>query len=743
MRRWFSQSLRTRNEPLLAALKDKHDQVLILLPQVTKDKTLASWAARTGKPKGSKLEHGPVKNLAFDADEQTVPSVFAGIESFRSPPDSPANSAQLIRQLSASFTKPQLASYTETYAKDLHRKSYLKAKLAELIVAKVWNRPQETSAHIKEQISLSRMEMFLLLSQRGLILRMLQRAVALVDFDAAENQLLITGTPKQLQNAQIFLANTFNNAVKEEIDLSPIAKLYEEKFGSFSFKDIGGLTEVYFNHLHGNTYELCAFSPSQIKRIKRLLIWHLDYNLHKRESLYLPESSVMDKCSVLPHIDEYGMPWKNRSQRFGRLQVDTHSASPSLVAELEKFSAERLNALLQNLDVDDFSALPSEQAMVEKETLDLLSSLGIYDEPAEVTEESSDANSEISPDSEQAAWHDADVEVESPESDLSNSELAQPDLHKPEPSAGISLISSTVRDRIFQDLNNTVHHKNLAGLPDHSLESPMYTVTLGKVLFGLDKKDSAVLDVQPKATLSNATFSSNVTLAYDNMLALALAGEEGTSLETDPHVYMLQFKFLPSPYSDQSPDHLRYPPVEVWMSLNERKIPDLESLQVVTVESENLALVCLPEKASDLKVTSQLTGSLLAPAIDAETSAEDIKGLFEKTSSKYTKLEGQAGLQKFLDELDLDFSGRRPTSIAQTVDFVIDGKTVQYAFVSLNFRQELIVEVDDGSTAQLSIVDGGLLGGRRVEVRFIGEPGSDRAYFDEVLDQACKFVDAM
>lgn len=294
-------------------------------------------------------------------------------------------------------------------------------------------------------------------------------------------------------------------------------------------------------------------------------------------------------------------------------------------------------------------------------------------------------------------------------------------------------ISSEQRDALFNQLTNFGFRKGLHGVAD-GVGEPVLTFTLGQVLFL--GKQRGVLPAAPAASDCDYGFTSNVPLAYNQALRLPLVSEG-----EDPHSYALQIKFAPSPYVEELPEEVantadeqvKYPPVEMWVQLGDNAVPDMSTLQVVSVEGENNGYVSLPEAPCDLKVSCQVTGNVIE---EAPATGSSVAEQLEEPA--YAAFRLQPGLVDFLQACQLDFGGHTQTKIAPFVDLRIGGRTVRYNYVSVLHRRELVFE--EGVTVFVNIVEGGALGGRRLEVRFVELEPLSRAQFDRVLDYVLGFV---
>ncbi|QBM87399.1 inner-membrane-bound regulator [Metschnikowia aff. pulcherrima] len=730
----------------------KKKNILILSPEQTKNRDYATYMMSLAKKERRAKKVTRVKakmaNLELDlrpedfAETNLQPSVSEMINGFRESTRGKFSVKQAVQNLAKSFTRAQLADYVKETGASYYRASHNKTKLAETIVSNIWAESGTalSSVFYTERVPLSHQEMFLLLSQRGAILRLLKATVTSLDFDSTNRELVMVGTERQIENAKVNLTHRFEQAVREEIDLGSIRALYDEKFGRFTFKEIGQLIEVYFQHLHGDTYELCALDATQVRRIKRLLVWFLDYNKHCKSALHTPSPETLANLSLVPHCDDYSMLWKDRSKAHFRLVDETRSVENKgqLSREIEHFSEENLAKISESIDFDVSREYFSESGATD-ETFESLTSV-LEDDLETVIEDITGA--------------------------------------KVEPNTGdkAKFFSESKKQALYEELTDFLYRKDLDGVNESELDAPIFTVTLGQVLFTKERAKNTVLTAAPqKSELCDFTFSTNVSLAYDKLLHEGFADSEGLPHD-DPHMYNLQLKFLPLPYVEDTKTALstqkKYPPVELWMPLNDNKVVDIESLQIVTVEGENDSYVCMPSCGTDVKITCQMTGRLIKdePQIEPESdqslepnmiteSGESLElpdttethekpaldQLFGAISSKYPKLAQQPGVQTFLQNLRLDFSGKALTLIAPYIDVLMDGKSVRYDFVSVNYRREIDLEIGDNQLVQVSIVDGGLLGGRRAEIRFIGDftKGLDRPAFDQLLDSTCAFVESL
>lgn len=705
-------------------------RILILSPEETKDKKFSQLLKDVNK-KGKRALARPMMKLIDE--ESPADSSYSSthdhassdnVEFFKPSTNEVSLSKKkaTVRDLCKAFTKQQLLAYVEE-KKSATRglKSATKQKIASFIFEKVWSTKSSglsslDDVFVTERIPLSRLELFLLLLSNGSILKHIRSAVAKIEFDSKTKKLLLTGTPHQVENAKINLTLDLESAHKEEIDLSEVKKFAMELHGEFDVKEVSNNTEVYFDQLKDDKFEVHALNKNQLKRTKRLILWLLNYNLHGKDFLHLPENSA--SLRLLPYKDDESLPWKDRNRDLYVIERTSNQPSKLLLEELAKFADEELDKVELNdddwRDEDNYISLKgAAQEKVDESGWDLLESLGFGSEKKETTQ------------------------------DVAPSKPTKP-----------ILISLAQRDQMYQELTDFEYRKHLPGVSEDKLDPKLFTITLGNVVFEMPSPSADVLPpVRKVDEHQKYLFNSNVPLALDNLLRLQPELDEAEFFR-DPHTYRLQFKFTPSPFpletnSQNTTDHMKYPPVEIWIQMKSNHLPDVDTLQVVSVEGENSSHCCLPEAKSDLKITCQMTGQVL---LEEETTSEEpssIAEALESTIERYQRFESQPGVVDFLQKSHLDFSGKSPLSIAPTIDLVIGGKTVRYHYLNVSYRKEIALEVpnadDSSSMVLVSIVEGGSLGGKRIEIRFVGDftKDNDREQFDTLLDRVLEFINTL
>ncbi|KAK6457009.1 mitochondrial inner-membrane-bound regulator-domain-containing protein [Scheffersomyces xylosifermentans] len=652
----------------------------------------------------------------LNQDDGTQESIVSFVDKFR-PSASEINRMRFRKvqsELEKSFTQPQLSKYLETkYSESEYstvRKStkrVIKKKLAQRIINDIWGVKVNTKLTdagdltTSKTITLSDLDIFLIKSNRR-ILHWLSANGARIKLVKEKKELEISGTDSQVNNVEVNLMSFLQESEKKEIDLSNIKQLSIEKYGDFSLDKVARYTDVYFKDLGKDIYEIHSQSSHQFERLKRLLLWSLNFNRHTKEDLCLPEST--ENSELLPFKDELSLTWNNRLQPLFTLRESTNSnvtRNEHLLRDLEKYSDNKMN---------------QEQPQIITESHDEVDS----------TDGTSTA---VSAD-------EITNKFQLPEAQL---------------------------DSMYEKLINFDYRKSLVGVGNVS--PPIFTVTLGNVLIeGENSKDKAenIADALFPAApdLSENVkfkFNSNVQLVADKALSLRMYDATTDSIEAlfkeDRYKNSVQITFLPSLFKKENQDInieelTKYPPVEMWVDLKNNMTPDLDTLQLVTVEGENSSYLSIPSSKSDLKVCCQLSGDLLKgedtesseSLIEKDEEEFDVEDILNARANRYDRFKSQPGLNLFLESSKLDF--QEETSITPYIDLNINGETVRYSYICVSFRKKLSFEYNNGREIQFNSVESGELGGRKIEVLLVGDITDDlnRDNFVELMNDATKFI---
>ncbi|KAK9471787.1 mitochondrial inner-membrane-bound regulator-domain-containing protein [Dipodascopsis tothii] len=225
---------------------------------------------------------------------------------------------------------------------------------------------------------------------------------------------------------------------------------------------------------------------------------------------------------------------------------------------------------------------------------------------------------------------------------------------------------------------------------------PYYSASLGQVLHELGA-GPADLAGRLAAPAKANFFSSHVplltpflhkSLAEPSALApAALAYKMLDGTATNEYRTYVKLRLVPSPYR-QPATYMDHPIAEMWFPVTESGETMVKYGTIELIESQVYADVCLPHRPYDVRL-GRVVGAMLAPDVPA--------------------------VQDFLDRLKLDIRENTRVHIPPTLTVAPpDAEPVEYLFESMEHVQEMDYTFGE-HTLRYSVVEGGVLRGRRVE----------------------------
>lgn len=605
---------------------------------------------------------------------------------------------QISDHLVNSFTSTQLKNYVKQYYKKsdfkgnkvgLSRRT--KVNTVDHIISDLWNIKRTgkindvNDLYSKETRKLKSSEMFLLLSKDGFLIRYLQKTGCQVDFNVAEKTLNFTGYQDKIDSANIVLDSILNKIVEKTVDLSLVKRLYGDKF---DIQRLSSLCQVYFQHVENDIYTICALNNNQINRAKRLIMWQLNYTSHAKQFVHLPSRYNSEPLTFLPYKDDDALCWFERLENLSTLSAEgkPHSRSKYIEDQLARFDDE---SLLQHnsLDLDEINEIKSMMT---------------------------------SPDS--------------VNSSQSIEELSQ------------EILTDEETDLIYEKLTDFSVEEDSIGPQQDQLTDPLLVVSLGKILFSnpSDSKLTLPTSKYDNNIPSDNLFNTNVPMINDKLLSLPFfhnpqmtARDINNYRFEDPHDYIVQIKFQPSLFDNQN---IKAPSLEMIFNLNKFGTPEMETFKVFAVQNENSCMIPMPDKAADIRVTSQVLGDLF-PSTEveqSETTLDEIQAILSERSKKYSQF-NDPGLEEFLQKSNLTFHGSSKPKIYESLEINIGGCPVKYNYISLSYIKQLEFLYKD-KLLQLNLIEAGGLGGHRSEVTLCGDE-LDKTTFKQLIKDSVLLID--
>lgn len=224
----------------------------------------------------------------------------------------------------------------------------------------------------------------------------------------------------------------------------------------------------------------------------------------------------------------------------------------------------------------------------------------------------------------------------------------------------------------------------------------------------------------------------------------------------DNHTYLAQIRLVPNPYirksskistTDMSNLH-KYPTIEMWMEIDQRNEIQYDTLSVLAVSEEYNHYLNLSDKSSDLKFSNTITDTIYKLPVDEKDSSkqEDVGSfdwLEKKNDTVPLQFAEQPDIYRFLKESKLFFGSDKGVHISKEVTINIkdpEGNVVpiNYIYVNSNYKRQLDFAYEDGYLLQFSNIQGGILGGERIEVSLINYQKENDDSTDDAGGQVCE-----
>lgn len=260
--------------------------------------------------------------------------------------------------------------------------------------------------------------------------------------------------------------------------------------------------------------------------------------------LVLPDN--FENLEFVPYKDDDSLSWNNRHQNLFLLKaLKLKEASNYMAEQLNKYSDNNLMNNDLNFEdlIENVKSLPvgkqKSDDQLEKESWKLLNDLGItfdnFEGEREIVSDECDGKPISKP---------ANKPIQETRSQDKQHEFN---------------ITAERKDEIYNTLIDFSYRNRLNGLTEDKLNHPIFTVTLGNLLFeNTSDSENKLIPTNPELALQigeNYKFNSNIQLVNDKVLSFPPYGNPSLNsqeinhyLNNDPHNYAIQLKFLPSPF---------------------------------------------------------------------------------------------------------------------------------------------------------------------------------------------------
>lgn len=658
---------------------------------------------------------------------------------------------QLKNDIIRAYSKVQLKLYLSERANmKIIKSSMKKDDMARHIIDKFWKIrksftiDEASDVIVENSIDLSSRDLFIILSNNGKLPRSWSKSGAKIVVLGDEQKIIIRSTADTFEWINASIMKTLNSIHRRVLSTEKLSSLID--VSSLPFNRIQRLSDVYIAK-NGHTLEFSAIHQDSLDQASRLILGATGLTFRLDEN-YLVDSSEdnIKKGVYAPFVDDDSMSWIDREKDWCRWRFPR-----------TRIAKQKINELAEEVDLEDIFHSPSKSfehlknvSNLQHPSLELVSKSS----SSKINLESLDASLSTN-----VADQYTDLITDSL---LKSFELAHENSHRPSEKSldatenKVITIAATfgciLQEHEANNDNSTANFvENIAKvkttfqpnipsvfefsstLPLLSSESEQSTENVenqDELLYDeeYDPKDSFKLSRNgngEKLDLTETFFSNGKSPkeALESLEEMNLDVEN--SSDVDNHTYQVQIKFVPNPFHEDTPDNFQtLPTLELWVDIDHKETADFSTANLVAVTRESVVYSSLAHKNSDLKVSA--------------------------TEAQFIDIESNEGVVKYLAKSQLNFSGRSKifAPLMMNVKLTPDAEPAQYMYQSMAYRKQIDLQYND-HLLQLSSIEGGLIGGHKVEANLILDIDSnaqqdlDRTQVKSFVKDALQFVDEM
>ncbi|KAI3405191.2 SLS1 [Candida oxycetoniae] len=290
----------------------------------------------------------------------------------------------------------------------------------------------------------------------------------------------------------------------------------------------------------------------------------------------------------------------------------------------------------------------------------------------------------------------------------------------------ISSLKESEIDEFYDQLN-------LDGKSEDPLLFQTYTLQFGSILLQERKSNTKIFQIPSSPTVTKESqfkFLTNVPFIKDIASSLPILFDKNQAFTNK-----FQIRLIPSIYQDSnnlnSKQIANYPPIEIQANLNSWGKIDLDTLEILSIETMNNICIPLHHLPCDIQISKTSISNKLPLPSKSEHEQPDSVDLSTRFSS-------QPDLANFLEKSSLHFTGKDKVHIEPSIELIVDNKLVKYDFVHLTYRTDLSFDFR-GREVCLSLLEGGEFGGRRFEV-IMGEGKLTKEEFGKFVKDGIRFI---
>lgn len=685
---------------------------------------------------------------------------------------------QLNNDIVRGFTVPQLRNYIKTRTDSgINATRWRKTEAVSYILNHIWK--LESSKSIVESsdvivenvISLSRRDLFLLLSKNGHIARQWTRSGAVIIILGSEQKIVVRSSKDTYQWIEISLNQYLSGVESKTLDFSAFGDMID--FKTLPLERIQRVSDAYIE-TNGSKMVLYGLGHTPIRQAERLVWAASGYNPRTTESLLIDSSQKNNERGVYSTIiDEESLHWLNRGEEWARWKLPkTKQQKTESIPETSSFD---LNNLFSEIEKENTiqsfletkSQKPSLPETPDFKLLPTSPNLGPLVELPVQAASTSELFEKAITDSIFKTYNTTKTETLSVDESAPTNvtlvatygDLLQPIPKKDEPRQGFFERSSQGKKTVA-----SAFLANIPNIVDHCRQLPLFFQPEADEAGALEDGDAdehldflGLEDMKPGENVDrdisitsspDKYFANNQSPAQviDKLFGSDKPVDIPEETVSDNHTYYVQLKFLPSPFfvdgtpslekpakdvgflqredGTQSPVATKrqfenLPSVEMWLVVDENEVASKDTATLVSVEKENTIYVPMPHMNSDIKFSSSKSQFLL----DREPVSEDSEATLSSIINK-RRLES---VDNYLNHAVLNFSGAVKVSAPNILmlempvkdDFgKVSSINVPYIYQTMAYRKQIDLKFEN-HILQLATIEGGVIGGRRIEANLV------------------------
>ncbi|KAK9453323.1 mitochondrial inner-membrane-bound regulator-domain-containing protein [Dipodascopsis uninucleata] len=622
---------------------------------------------------------------------------------------------QIAQLVSSAFLVEQLRRYAREMGERVSS-SLKKRILIDVILKNLWgiaiSSDIQKDVHIYKMIKFSeRREAMLLMTSNWSLPRQWTSMGAAININPEKLTLEIKASEGLVSKITSIWERVLSNMVHETVDMTFLSKVPYGNIEHLPINMISSLSDTYIEIVDRTKLRISALASRKITVARRLIVYSL--NLHTHESERILYSNLPriqgNGTEFLKVYDDDSLPVIYRHTSWARWRTvkekraTVHSLKTLLSGENDgQLARLRDEILSQPMMLIDPRAVENN---VQESLQPPLSSQEVNDAVISIFD---------------------DIKKESSDTDV-------------KPMSGY-LISTASRDTSKSLMNISDIIENAHPVTANITDKMNATNSKFSVVFGLglheharttidtDRSRDPVVKVleQYIFTPNIPAFSKFITRCLSDELALlrdnkvrfvqsGISSMKDANMSND-HVsldYTVERKYIvlhlvPSPYHDPR-NFTQYPPVAIRLPVNDKWQIDKSMANIVSCESTTVVDVLLPSLSTDMRIKREEIGQISG---------------------------SQDSFKDFVSKLNVDMSSQS-VSVPATINLNIpqmdsEQKEIVYMFKSLEQRTDIHYYYGSHNL-RYSIVEGGLLEGRRVEITLAPDDASTDAGTPEKL----------